>query len=267
MSIPKITATLLGAGNPLPATAKPLLIVGAGLGTGVRALWGAAVPYLEGFEVVGVDLPGHGASPAATEAFSVAELASGVRDIAAQLCDGADRKVYYAGVSLAGGVALQLALDQGTGHEGVFSAVAAICSSAQFGEPQGWLDRAETVRVQGTPTQVVGSAQRWFAPGFMEAYPDRAAALLHSLQDADRFSYAFACRALADFDVRDRLGAIEAPLLAIAGELDPICPPAVAETIGSGVRNGRSAVVPGAAHQAPLEAPEETAALLRGFFA
>lgn len=256
MSIPRITPTLLGADD-----GAPLLIVGAGLGTGVRALWAAAVPYLAGFEVVGVDLPGHGASPAAAEAFSVADLAAAVTTIATDMARG--RRVYYAGVSLAGAVGLQLAL--GTG--GPFAAIAAICAAPRFGEPQPWLDRAQTVSTQGTPTQVVGSAQRWFAPGFMASHPDRAAGLLHSLQDADRFSYAFACRALAGFDVEDRLGEIAVPLLAVAGELDPICPPSVAETVGAAAPCGRAAVVPGAAHQAPLEAPEDTAALLRDFFA
>lgn len=257
MSLPTITPTLLAAGS-----GKPLLLVGAGLGTGVRALWGAALPYLDGFEVVGVDLPGHGASSAALEAFSVADLAAAVGDIAANLIDGTDRPAYYAGVSLAGAVALHLGLDQ----DGPFSALAALCSAPRFGEPQNWLDRADTVRVQGTPTQVVGSAQRWFAPGFLTAHPERAAALLHTLQDADRFSYAFACQALADFDLRDRLADIAVPLLAVAGKHDTVCPPSVAEALATGVRHGRAAVVPDAAHQAPLEAPEETSALLRDFF-
>ncbi len=256
-----MTPTLLAAGP-----GKPLLIVGAGLGTGVRALWGGAVAYLGDFEVVGVDLPGHGASPASDADFTVADLARAVAAVVRQLQSGdgtaAGRKVFYAGVSLAGAVGLQLGLD----YAESFSAIATICSAAQFGEPQGWLDRAETVARQGTPTQVVGSAQRWFAPGFMQEHPDRAAGLLHTLQDADRFSYAAACRVLAGIDLRARLGDIRLPVLALAGELDSVCPPAVAESVAAAVPNGRARILPGAAHQGPLEAPAETAEQLRRFF-
>ncbi|WP_125614771.1 alpha/beta fold hydrolase [Specibacter cremeus] len=261
MSIPELTPTLLSAGH-----GRPVLVAGAGLGTGVRALWDDAVPFLPDFQVVGIDLPGHGASPAAEDPFSVAELAAAVARVVSTLRAAGDipaaGSIYFAGVSLAGGVALQLGLD----YPALFSGLAAICTGARIGEPQAWLDRADTVRTQGTPTQITGSAQRWFAAGFIDAHPEASARLLHTLQDADRFSYAHACEALAGFDVRDSLGRIELPLLGIAGGQDSVCPPAMAEAIAVGVRHGRCAVVESAAHQAPLEAPAETAGLLTDFF-
>lgn len=255
MSAANITPTLLAAGLD-----KPLLVVGAGLGTSVQGLWGPAIPYLGDFEVVGVDLPGHGVSPASTEAFSVADLATAVAGVAKKLAAG--RSVFYAGVSLAGAVALQLGLD----HADSFNAVASICSAPKFGEPQSWRDRAQVVSQQGTPTQVIGSAQRWFAEGFMGKNPEVAAALLHNLQDADRFSYAHCCLSLAEFDVTDRLKDLTTPLLTIAGEADVVCPPEVSRTVASSVRNGRTATVPGVAHQAPAEAPAAVAALLSDYF-
>ena len=56
---------------------------------------------------------------------------------------------------------------------------------------------------------VAGSAERWFSPGFVERHPDIASPLLHALQDAADAGYQHACRALADFDVRSRLGEID----------------------------------------------------------
>lgn len=261
MSIPQITPTLLSEGR-----GKPVLIAGAGLGTGAKALWIDAVPFLDDFQVVGVDLPGHGASPASTETFTVAELAAGVVNAVEKLRAAgdiaADQKIYYAGVSLGGALGLQLGLD----YPEFFAGIGVICSAAKIGEPQAWLDRAETVRASGTPTMVTGSAQRWFAPGFIEKNAEATTRLLHTLQDADRFAYAHCCEALAGFDVREQLGEISTPVLAIAGGQDEVCPPPFAEATAAGVRNGRAAVVDSAAHQAPLEAPEETAKLLREFF-
>src|SRR5699024_5221551 len=80
------------------------------------------------------------------------------------------------------------------------------------------------VAASGTPTQIIGSAQRWFGEGFMDREPEASAALLHSLQDADRFSYAALCYALAEFDVRRRLPEISLPLLAVAGSEDQPTP-------------------------------------------
>lgn len=50
------------------------------------------------------------------------------------------------------------------------------------------------------------------------------------------------------------------PTLAIAGELDPITPPAELQAIAAGVPGGRCVVVPAAAHLVPMEQP---AAFLR----
>src|SRR5690606_10908447 len=103
---------------------------------------------------------------------------------------------------------------------------ALLATGAKIGEESAWHDRAATVRASGTPSMVTGSAQRWFGPGFMEREPEVAAELLHSLQDADAEGYAQVCEALATFDVRERLGEISAPVLAIAGAEDGPTPPA-----------------------------------------
>ena len=42
-------------------------------------------------------------------------------------------------------------------------------------------------------------------------------------------SYAFCCEALAGFDVRDQLGTIRVPTQVVAGALDAVAPPAMAE--------------------------------------
>jgi len=261
MTQPHLTATLL-AQDPAGTPAKPTLMLGPSLGTAAKALWGPAVPHLAGhFRLIAWDLPGHGASAPSAAAFSMAELAGAVAALAKELGAG-EAPAYYAGVSIGGAVALQLGHD----HPGLFSGLAVICSAAKIGTPDAWAERAELVAAAGTPTQVVGSAQRWFAPGFIEKHPVITTELLHTLQDADRFSYAHACAALAGFDLRDGLDAITDPVLAIAGAHDAVCPPADAEALAAGVARGRAAVVPSAAHLAPAEAPEETSRLLLDFF-
>lgn len=262
MSIPTLTPAILYRAENLPT-----LILGPSLGTGSLALWGPAVPYLKDhFQLVAWDLPGHGKSAPSTEAFSMSELAAGViAMIDALRTDKAidpASALYYAGVSIGGATALQLAND----FPGVFAGLAVICSAAKIGTPEGWADRAELVSTSGTHEVVAGSAERWFAPGFIEANAVTAAVLLQNLQDADQFSYAHACAALGGFDLRETLPSLKDPILAIAGAHDVVCPPTEAQFIADNAPNARAATIDTVAHLAPAEDPEATAVLLVEFF-
>ena len=270
MTEPRLVAVSLSgrkAGGQPHHDYHPLLIVGPSLGTSVTALWGAAAEQLgENYEVVGWELPGHGRGAPAAEPFSVADLAGAVADLARRLQEerGAPgAQYYYAGVSVGGAVGLELALAAGEELAGL----AVICSGARIGAPETWLERAELVEASGTPTQVVGSAQRWFAPGFMERNAEAATELLHALQSADRHSYGRICRALAEYDLRERLGEISTPVLTVAGEYDEATPPESLAEVAAGVRDSESLVYLDAAHLAPAEAPERVAEDLHGFFA
>ncbi|MBL7495726.1 4-carboxymuconolactone decarboxylase [Frankia sp. CNm7] len=258
MTIPQITGVEL-AGRPH----QPLLVVGPSLGTSSTALWSTVAGLLgDIFHVVGWDLPGHGGAPVGTP-FTIAELAAGVLDYTRNVAAGrGDRQTAfaYAGVSLGGAVGLRLLLDA---PEQVGRA-ALLCTGATIGEPPAWRERAATVRASGCAAVVTASARRWFAPGFQDREPIVAAELLRALVEVDPEGYAQACEALADFDVRDRLAAIDAPLLAIAGAHDAVTPPTCLEQITSEVRHGRLAVLDDVAHLAPVEAPRPVADLVRG---
>jgi 3-oxoadipate enol-lactonase len=244
-----------------PQRPRGLLVVGPSLGTAVEPLWAACVAELpDELGVVGWDLPGHGASAAHDEPFSVQDLASAVVDATQRVRSAAAAPVAYAGVSLGGAVALALARD----HADAFAGVVSIASGAKIGDTDGWHERADLVRREGTEVMVEGSAKRWFAPGFIEREPARATELLTSLEHADSASYARCCEALAAFDVRDDLGGVAVPVLALAGECDAVAPPPMSELVAD--RSGGSCgVIAGAAHLPPAEQPKTTARRLADF--
>ena len=256
---PTVKAVLLSPQRDLGD--RPLLVVGPSLGTS-SVLWAQTGSVLgSDLDVVAWDLPGHGVSPAASETFTVADLADAVVDLVDSIAPGAT--FHYAGVSLGGATGLQL----GIKHGDRLKSLSVQCTGAKLGTPEAWLERAETVRTQGTPVMIQGSAERWFAPGFMDREPEVSSRLLHALRDADRFSYALCCEALAGFDVRDQLGSISVPTQAVAGALDTVAPPSFAEEVATGITAGggtASAVtLEGVAHLAPAEAPGHVAELLR----
>lgn len=244
--------------EPVGSADAPVLVLGPSLGTST-ILWETVIPALAAsHRVVAWDLPGHGASAAASDPFSVDDLADAVAAAAEEL--GADR-IRYAGVSLGGAVGLALLLR----HPSLVERAAILCSGAAIGHPDDWHARAAQVRAQSTSSLIVGSAQRWFAPGSIAEHPHLTGRLLHVLQNTDDESYARCCEALAAFDVRGRLGEIAAPVLAVWGEHDAVTPEASAREIADGVRAGRAARIADAAHLAPVDAPAAVAAAVHDF--
>jgi 3-oxoadipate enol-lactonase len=251
-----VTAPSIALAPPVGPADAPTLVLGPSIGTSTL-LWSRVIPALaERFRVVAWDLPGHGDAPPATEPFTAADIA----DAVAAAVDGPFR---YAGVSFGGCVGLELLLR----HGDRIDAAAIIASGAVIGTPERWHDRAAQARAQSTSSLVVGSAQRWFAPETIARDPDLTGRMLHGLQDTDDESYALCCEALAAFDVRDRLGEITRPVLAVWGDHDGVTPEASAREIADGVPSARAIGIRDAAHLPPVDDPGATAAVLRDFFA
>ena len=236
---------------------RPLLVLGPSLGTSVSALWAAVAQLLgQHFRVLGWDFPGHGPSAPASD-FTMGDLAAAVLSAVDDYA-GESTTFGYAGDSLGGAVGLQLMLDA---PERVVWAVLC-CTGARIGEPKGWRERVDAVRSGGTAGLLDSAPDRWFAPGFADRDPRTAAALLDNLAACDDESYAAACEALAEFDVRNRLPEIAAPLLAVAGAHDATTPAPLLRHLAAGVQQGRLIVLDGVAHLAPAEAPDRVAQLI-----
>lgn len=230
----------------------PPLVLGPSLGT-THALWDAQLPALaRTHRVIRWNLPGHGGTPAsALGEHSVAELARLVLDLADGLGAG---RFSYAGVSLGGAVGAWLAVH----HPERVESLALVCSSARFGEPEAWHDRAALVRARGTGPVAETAATRWFTPGFRYGQP-----LLETLRTVDPEGYAACCDALAAFDLRADLVRIAVPTLVIAGRDDPATPVSHARQLADGIPGAALVEIPHAAHLALVEQPAHvTAALL-----
>ena len=229
------------------------VVLGPSLGASADACWGACAAHLGAdLDVVAWELPGHGADRGPVPRSLT------MADLAARVLEQVEGPFVYAGESVGGQVGLQLLLQA---PERVLGAVLC-CTGARIGGPDTWSDRIAAVRAAGTAGLVGAAAQRWFAPGFAEREPERVSALLHALRDASDEGYLAVCGALADFDVRDRLGEIARPVVAVAGAADPVCPPDLLREIVDGVQAGRLVVLDGVAHQAPAERPEEVARII-----
>lgn len=236
------------------ASSSELLVLGPSLGT-TTALWDAVVPLLRGrYRILRFDLPGHGFSPAAREPFTVDELADAVLALVDSVGGGS---FHYAGISLGGAVGIALGLRSPRR----VASLAVICSAPRIGEPSAWEARAAQVRASGTASVVAGSAERWFAPGYLERDSGHGAAALTELLGIDDESYALCCEALAGFDERARTAALAMPTVFVAGELDAPVPAAELAHMAADA-GARFEVIPGVAHLPSIEAPAAVARLL-----
>lgn len=229
----------------------PVVVLGPSLGTTLD-LWAPQLPALTGsWRVLRYDLPGHGGSPV--------KPGITMEGLAAEVLALLDRHglgpVAYAGVSLGGAVGTTLAVNA----PDRIGSLVLCCTSARFGPPGGWHERAALVRREGMGPVAETAAGRWFTPGFPGAEP-----YLAMLRGTDPEGYAACCEALAGFDLRGRLDEVRAPALVIAGADDPATPPEHAEILARGIPGAGLVVLPGAAHLAGVERPGAVSDALAG---
>lgn len=212
-----------------------VLVLSNPIGT-TYEVWGEQVPaFAAHFRVLRYDHP-----PAGT----VARLAQGLVDLLDGLGIG---RLSFCGLSLGGSVGMWLGAEVPQRLDRLVLA----CTSACFGVPEVYLERAELVRARGMEAVADASLGRWFTPRF--AATARYREVLLSIQPD---AYAAMCEAVAGWDFTERLGAITAPTLVVAGAEDPSTPPAHAELIAERILYAELAVLEGAAHLANVEQPE-----------
>jgi 3-oxoadipate enol-lactonase len=238
-----------------PADA-PVLVLGPSLGTDVGLFDAQVAAFADRHRVIRFDLRGHGSSEVVPGPCTIADLAA---DVLALLDDlGVDR-FSYAGVSIGGAIGQQLAL---TVPERV-EKLALMATAAQFADPPSWAVRADQVRAEGTEFLAPSRTGTWFTQEFAQREPAEAERLLDMLRATPAEGYAACCEAIGVFDIRDRLGEISAPTLAIAGAEDPATTGEMMRELAEGIPGAQFVVISGAAHLPNATHPDEVNAALR----
>jgi 3-oxoadipate enol-lactonase len=81
----------------------------------------------------------------------------------------------------------------------------------------------------------------------------------------DVVGYVGCCNAVGTVETAARLGAIKAPTLVIAGELDQGTPLSMSQTLQQGIPNASLTVLSDASHLSAIEQPAAFAAAVSGF--
>jgi 3-oxoadipate enol-lactonase len=236
---------------------EPLVLV-HGLG-GSTATWQkVAGPLAERFRVVVCDLRGLGQSGLPDAPWSLADL---VGDLHGLLDHFALERVGLVGHSLGGAVVLACAAEH---PERVTAAVALAAPSVTPPEQRPALaDRADRARREGM-VAVTGLHVAALAETYRDAQPAEAAEYAAIVEASDPEGYAALCDVIATLDLRAELGTIAAPVLLVAGELDPVVPPASVWATASLLASCDVVELEGCGHVIPFERPNELVKLVVG---
>jgi 3-oxoadipate enol-lactonase len=222
----------------------PVVVLANSIGTTLE-LWDPQLPALtRRFRVLRYDQLGHGRSDVPPGPYTVELLG---RELLGLLDELGIERAALCGLSLGGAVGMWLGANA---PERVDRLVLA-ATSAYFGPPERWVERAALVRAEGTEPIADATMERWFTPAFAGVAPYRA-----QLVATPREGYAACCDALAAWDFRDGLRLVRAPTLVLVGAEDPATPPNQAQLIADGIPGARLDVLPGAAHLLNVEQPE-----------
>jgi 3-oxoadipate enol-lactonase len=212
--------------------------------------------------VIAYDHRGHGSSDTLPGMASMADLADDAARLLRELDSG---PVVWVGLSMGGMVGQELALR----HPSLVRAL--VLANTTSGYPEAaravWEQRIATVREQGIEAIADAVMGRYFHDGFRAAHAAIVARFRQRLVTTDAPGYIACCNAVGKMDTAARLGAIAAPTLVIAGELDQGTPVSMAQELAAGIPGAKLEVLAGASHLSAIEQPKAFAEAVQGFLA
>ena len=169
MTVPRLTGSVTAAAPTADAT--ELLVLLPSLGT-TTELWDGVVAALASGAARGADPARRPARPRRQPG-----RARAVHDRRARRRRAprwSTRSAADASTSPASRSAGRVALELAVAASDRVASLTMLASGARIGTADGWAERAASVRASGTASLVAGSAQRWFAPGYLDARARRA---------------------------------------------------------------------------------------------
>jgi 3-oxoadipate enol-lactonase len=231
------------------------VVMGCSLGSTARMWQPVAARLAETYRVVVLETRGHGRSPVPPGPYTIDELGADFLTTIDEL--GID-SFCYIGLSLGGQIGIWL----GSEVPDRVEALSLWCTGPVLGTPQSWQERSDSVREHGTVAVAAPAMPRWFTASYLETHRSEVAGWEEMIASISDEGYAACCDALAGADLTDRLAAITAPTLVVAGESDPTAPPQLMREMAARIATSRFEVLAPAAHLAAIEQPSVAADLL-----
>ncbi len=231
-----------GAGEPL------MMVHGLGMSSD---LWVHQVPaFSERYHIIAVDLRGFGRSDRPTDpgAYAVEVLAGDIASVAHEL---GITNMHYLGTSMGGFIGQALAL-----AEPRLCRSLVLChTGCRMSIPQDILE----TRIKALREMSMGEYGRIVATQALAPEPDPALFewVVQKVARNDKRTYTqVLTEGLANFDVTDRIGTIQAPTLVIVGDCDRVIPPDEGREVARRIPGAQLITLSGAGHLSYAERPD-----------
>lgn len=232
--------------------AVPVLLVHA-LGAD-GGMWCDQVrPLLEaGYQVIRLDLRGHGGSEALAAPYHMEDLADEIAEFIAWFGAG---PVHYVGLSLGGMCGQGLAIRH---PERLLSLMTCDALAAALPNADAvWGPRIIAVRRDGSCAGIAdATVARWLTEGFRAARPETWRRIRDTVAGTHPEGYIGCAQAISGFDFAAQLPTVRVPVLSLCGADDPAVPPAEGRRIAALVPGAQFEAISGAMHFPNLEQPD-----------
>lgn len=238
----------------------PVVLLLHGVG-GDSTNWAAISSRLAArFDVISMDLRGHGRSDLITGPVGVEDLA---RDAVGVMDAAGVSKCSVVGFSLGGVVAQCVSLDFPERVDKL-AVIGTVCGRTMEERARA-AERIEFLRQNGVAAIAEANRQRWFTDEFQKAQPEVVQARVEQVRRSDPASYLHAFTVFCTTDFAGRLDEITVPTLIVTGEHDLAATPRMARLMHERIGRSQLHILPRLRHSLLIEAPERIASLLEGF--
>ncbi len=241
-----------GAGSPV--------VLLHGLGEN-HQLWRYQIePLSSRYDVVALDLHGHGASELPSGQLTLGDMAD---DVVAVLDQLSLTRPVIVGLSMGGGVAQTIAVR----HPALPRALVLVSTSSEFpaATQERMTRRALRAERDGMAAVVDETVPRWFTADFVRRQPDEVERTRRTVLDTSPAGFAAVSRANAARNLTADLGRIRCPVLFVGGAADPADPQRALAIYRERITQFTAEIFTEASHLVPVEAPEAFNAVLLRF--
>jgi 3-oxoadipate enol-lactonase len=225
------------------------------------SLWGGAMTRFSGdYLTIAGDTRGHGATDKPEGPYSVDIFAKDWAELIGEL---ATEKVLIVGFSLGGMIAQTLALDY-PDLVGALVLVNTSCRSPLVGSAH-LKERMEVAKRDGPAAAAMLAAKSVFSPSWRDANPAMLADFVDWRVAQDQRALGEVMRAASNFDLRDRVGALDVPTMIMTSLGDEMMPPSDQALLTEMVPAAEYVAFADAGHMLQLERPEPFESTLESF--
>ncbi|HXM99250.1 MAG TPA: 3-oxoadipate enol-lactonase [Candidatus Dormibacteraeota bacterium] len=237
-------------------TNRPVLLLAHPLGVNLSIWEPQLAEFSKHFRVLRYDARGHGDSSVPPGDYSIPGLAQDALDLLDALKID---QAHFCGISMGGMAGMWL----GANARSRFDKIVLSNTAVKIGTAESWSTRIESVRKMGMAAIAPSIIERWFTFEFRAGSPHIVAGVQNILEKTDPQGYMASCAAIRDMDYREKISAMQSPVLVISGSNDPGTTPADGQYIASRIPGAIYSELP-ASHLSNVEAAEQfTAQVLR----